>query len=44
MKKIIKTIASFAFGTAILFTTISGASAASHTVKSGDTLSSIARK
>ena len=44
MKKIIKTIASFAFGTAILFTTISGASAASYTVKSGDTLSSIARQ
>ncbi|WP_341321246.1 NlpC/P60 family protein [Solibacillus sp. FSL H8-0523] len=44
MKKIMKTLASFAFGTAILFTTISGASAASHTVKSGDTLSSIARQ
>lgn len=44
MKRIIKTIASFAFGTAILFTTISGASAASYTVKSGDTLSSIARQ
>lgn len=44
MKKIIKTLASFAFGTAILFTTISGASAESYTVKSGDTLSSIARQ
>lgn len=44
MKKIIKTIASFAFGTAILFTTMSDASAASYTVKSGDTLSSIARQ
>lgn len=39
-----KTIASFAFGTAILFTTMSDASAASYTVKSGDTLSSIARQ
>ena len=44
MKKIMKTIASFAFGTAILFTTMSAASAASYTVKSGDTLSSIARQ
>lgn len=44
MKKIIKTIASFAFGTAILFTTMSDASAASYTVKSGDTLSSIAKQ
>lgn len=44
MKKIIKTIASFAFGTAILFTTMSDALAASYTVKSGDTLSSIARQ
>ena len=44
MKKIMKTIASFAFGTAILFTTMSDASAASYTVKSGDTLSSIAKQ
>lgn len=44
MKKLIKTVASFAFGTAILFTTLSSASAASYTVKTGDTLTSIAKQ
>lgn len=39
-----KKIAAFALGTSLLFTTVSGASAATYTVKSGDTLSKIAQK
>ena len=39
-----KKVASVALGTTILFASVSGASAASYTVKSGDTLTSIAKK
>ena len=44
MKKLTKTIASLALGSTILFSSITGASAATYTVKSGDTLSGIAKK
>lgn len=44
MNKIFKTIAAFTLGTSLLFTSVTGASAATYTVKSGDTLSSIAKK
>ena len=43
MKKLIKKLAAVTLGTSILFTSVSGASAATYTVKSGDTLSSIAK-
>lgn len=46
MNKFFKTIAAFALGTSLLFTSVSGADAAAttYTVKSGDTLSGIAKK
>jgi len=44
MNKIVKSVAAFALGTCLVFTSVTGASAATYTVKSGDTLSSIARK
>lgn len=44
MKSLTKTFASIALGTSLVFTSVSGASAATYTVKSGDTLSSIAKK
>ena len=44
MNKFFKTIAAFTLGTSLLFTSVSGASAATYTVKSGDTLSGIAKK
>lgn len=46
MNKFFKTIAAFALGTSLLFTSVSGADAATatYTVKSGDTLSGIAKK
>ncbi|WP_274307899.1 C40 family peptidase [Solibacillus daqui] len=44
MKKFFKTIAAFSLGTSLLFTSMSGASAATYTVKSGDTLAKIAKQ
>jgi len=44
MNKLFKTMAAFTLGTSLLFTSVSGASAATYTVKSGDTLSKIAKK
>lgn len=44
MKKIMKSVAAFALGTCLIFTSVTGASATTYTVKSGDTLSSIAKK
>ena len=46
MNKFFKTIAAFTLGTSLLFTSVSGAdaAAATYTVKSGDTLSGIAKK
>lgn len=44
MNKLTKQVASVALGTSILFTTVTNASASTYTVKSGDTLSGIAKK
>ena len=44
MNKLTKTVASLTLGTSLLLSTVSGASAATYTVKSGDTLSGIAKK
>lgn len=44
MNNFSKKIASIALGTAIIFSSVTGASAATYTVKSGDTLSGIAKK
>lgn len=44
MKKLLKPIAAFALGSSLLFTSVSSASAATYTVKSGDTLTKIAKQ
>lgn len=44
MKKIVKTVVSVTLGLSLVFSTVSGASAATYTVKKGDTLTSIAKK
>jgi len=44
MYNLTKKVTSFALGTTILLASVSGASAATYTVKSGDTLSAIAKK
>ena len=44
MNKLAKTVASLSLGTSLLLSTVSGASAATYTVKSGDTLSGIAKQ
>ncbi len=44
MKKLTKVLASITLSASLLFTTVSGASAATYTVKSNDTLSGIARQ
>jgi len=44
MKKLTKILASFTLSASLLFTTVSGASAATYTVKSNDTLSGIAKQ
>ena len=44
MNKLTKTVASLTLGTSLLLSTVSGASAATYTVKSGDTLSGIAKQ
>ncbi|HWK22066.1 MAG TPA: LysM peptidoglycan-binding domain-containing protein [Ureibacillus sp.] len=44
MKNITRKIASVALGTTIILSSVTGASAATYTVKSGDTLSGIAKK
>lgn len=44
MNKLTKSVASLTLGTSLLFSTVSGASAATYTVKSGDTLSGIAKQ
>ena len=44
MNKLTKTVASLTLSTSLLLSTVSGASAATYTVKSGDTLSGIAKQ
>ena len=44
MKKLTKVLASITLSASLLFTTVSGVSAATYTVKSNDTLSGIAKK
>lgn len=43
MNNLMKKLAALALGSSLLFTSVSGASAATYTVKSGDTLSKIAK-
>ena len=44
MKNLMKKLAAVVLGASLLFTSVSGASAATYTVKSGDTLTAIAKK